>query len=154
FGVMFFADPTAAFGNLRRALRPGGRVAFVCWRTFPENPWMSVPMMAALQHIPPPPIPGPEDPGPFSFADQGRVERVLRGAGLTDVAFAPLDETLIVGGGANLARTVEFLAQMGPLAAALREVGDAKKTEVFAAVTDALRPYAAADGVRMPSAAW
>src|SRR5204862_328727 len=101
FGVMFFADPTAAFANLRSALRPGGRVAFVCWRTLPENPWMAVPLMAALQFLPPPPIPGPEDPGPFAFADRARVERILGGAGFADVALEALDEPLVVGGGAD-----------------------------------------------------
>src|SRR5262249_8351074 len=51
FGVMFFIDPTAAFGNLRTALRRGGRMAFVCWKPVQENPWMFVPLMAAAQHI-------------------------------------------------------------------------------------------------------
>ena len=51
FGVMFFADPIAAFANLRGALRPGGRVAFVCWQPRDRNPWMTVPLAAAAQHI-------------------------------------------------------------------------------------------------------
>ena len=49
FGVMFFSDPTAAFVNIRRALKPGGRLAFVCWRTPAENPIMSLPMAASRQ---------------------------------------------------------------------------------------------------------
>lgn len=155
FGVMFFADPTAAFANLRAALRPGGRVAFVCWRTLPENPWMAVPVMAALQHLPPPPIPGPEDPGPFAFADRSRVERIFGGARLTDVGFEAVDEQLIIGGGGDIAKTVDFLVQMGPLAAALREAGPAKTAEVIAAVGESLQPYySPGGGVRMPSAAW
>jgi ubiquinone/menaquinone biosynthesis C-methylase UbiE len=47
FGVMFFSDPVAAFTNLRKALKPGGRLAFVCWRPFQENLWMRAPMEAA-----------------------------------------------------------------------------------------------------------
>ncbi len=155
FGVMFFADPTAAFANLRTALRSGGRIAFVCWRTLPENPWMGVPLAAALQFLPPPPIPGPDAPGPFAFADRDRVERILAGAGFTDVAFDAVDEPLVVGGGADIPRTVEFLLQMGPLAAAMREAGQAKSDEVLAAVAESLRPYYTdEDGVRMPSASW
>ena len=53
-GVMFFADPTVAFANLRRALRPGGRLALVCWQAMAKTPWMSLPLSAALQHMPPP----------------------------------------------------------------------------------------------------
>src|SRR5262249_38336345 len=77
FGVMFFADPTAAFANLRSALRPGGKLAFVCWQSLAENPWMLVPLGAAFQIIPPPPMPAPDAPGPFAFADQSRVRSIL-----------------------------------------------------------------------------
>jgi len=155
FGVMFFADPGAAFANLRTTLRPGGRVAFVCWRSLPENPWMALPLAAALQHIPPPPIPGPNDPGPFSFADRARVSGVLEGAGFLDVAFEALDREVVIGGGGDLESAVDFILQMGPTSAALREAGAAKAAEVVAAVREAIRPYHRAEtGVRMASAAW
>lgn len=155
FGIMFFADSRAAFANLLTALRPGGRVAFVCWRTLPENPWMAVPLMAAFQHIPPPPIPGPEDPGPFAFADRDRVGRILTAAGFADVAFDANDQDLILGGGADVDKAVEFILQLGPTAAALREAGPAKAAEVAAAVAESLRPYyVVGEGVRMPSATW
>src|SRR6185436_858259 len=72
FGVMFFSHPEVAFTNLRRALRPGGRMSFVCWRSLMENPWMAVPGMAVMQHIPFSP-PDPAAPGPFAFADSGKV---------------------------------------------------------------------------------
>src|SRR5881628_2723223 len=77
FGVMFFSDPAAAFGNLRTALRPGGRLGFVCWQAVPENPWIAVPLEAAAQHMALPPPPAPGAPGPFSFADPERVRRIL-----------------------------------------------------------------------------
>jgi SAM-dependent methyltransferase len=154
FGVMFFADPRAAFGNLAKAIRPGGRLVFVCWRTFPENPWMAVPMMAALQHIPPPPIPRPEDPGPFSFASQDRVRGILEGAGFGGVGFEPLDQDLLVGGGQGVDTAVDFMLKMGPAAAALREVGPEKTAEVVEAIREAIRPYEGPDGVKMAGAAW
>jgi ubiquinone/menaquinone biosynthesis C-methylase UbiE len=62
FGVMFFANPVAAFANLRSALRPGGRVVFIAWRSAPENPWVRIPGEAASAHVPPLPRPGPDDP--------------------------------------------------------------------------------------------
>jgi SAM-dependent methyltransferase len=77
FGVMFFAEPVRAFANLRTALKPSGRLAFACWRKFDENPWLQVPLRAALEHVPPLPRPGPEDPGPFSFASEQRVTAFL-----------------------------------------------------------------------------
>ena len=55
FGVMFFGDPVAAFAHLRAALKPSGRIVFVCWRPFPDNPWMGVPYNAATRHVPRPP---------------------------------------------------------------------------------------------------
>ncbi len=155
FGVMFFADPRAAFTNLARALRRGGRVAFVCWRPLHENPWMAVPLAAAFQHIPPPPLPEPNAPGPFSFADRARVDGVLTGAGFAEVTFDAIDEHMLLGGGAGIDQAVKFILQLGPTAAALRESGAEKVAEVAAAVGDALRPYFTPDvGVRMAAAAW
>lgn len=154
FGVMFFADPPAAFANLRRALRPGGRLAFVCWQAATDNPWMLVPMAAALQHLPPPELPPPGAPGPFAFADPERVRGILAAAGYADVALEPVQMTLTIGGG-DLDQTVDFLLQMGPTARALRDTTDAAVvTRVAAAVREALLPYATPDGVRMDSASW
>ncbi len=81
FGVMFFGDPVAAFRNLRHALKPAGRLVFLCWRTPQENPWGLVPLRAAAPFLPPIPRPGPEDPGQYSFGDRARVERILKDAG-------------------------------------------------------------------------
>ena len=154
FGVMFFVDPTAAFANLRRALRPDGRLAFVCWRSLPDNPWMFVPLGAALQLLPPPPLPAPDAPGPFAFADQARVRGILEGAGFRDVQFDPVDEMLTIGG-ADLDETVAFLMQMGPTGMLLRQANDPSlEPRVAAAVRASLEPYLTPTGVRMSSASW
>ena len=63
FGVMFFADPVLSFANMRKALRPSGRLAFACWREPRENPWMHGAAAGSLQHVPKLPPQGPEDPG-------------------------------------------------------------------------------------------
>src|SRR6516162_3394535 len=88
---MFFAEPARAFANLRTALKPSGRLAFACWRKFAENPWLQVPLRAALEHVPPLTRPGPEDPGPFSFASEQRVHRILADAGFQSVILEPRD---------------------------------------------------------------
>jgi len=151
FGVMFFADPPAAFANIRRAMKPGGRLAFVCWRTPAENPIMSLPMMAALAHIdaaPAPPEPGA--PGPFAFADPGRVKDILAAAGFGDVAVTPHDEAI---GPGDVETTVALALRVGPLGALLRENPD-KREAVIAAVRAAIVPYDGPDGVKLGSATW
>ena len=89
FGVMFFADPPAAFANIRRALKPGGRLAFVCWRTPAENIFMTLPYTAAAAQFPPAPPPTPGAPGPFAFADPDRVRHILSSAGFRDIGAGP-----------------------------------------------------------------
>lgn len=155
FGVMFFAEPTAAFANLRRAMRPGGRLAFVCWQEMAKNPWMSLPLSAALRHMPPPMPPAPGAPGPFAFADPEHVRRILGGAGFASVSLAPHETDLSVGGGQDLDTTVAFVLQLGPLAAALRESDPSVRGRVADAVREAVAPFAeAGGGVRLGSATW
>jgi SAM-dependent methyltransferase len=154
FGVMFFANPPAAFANLRSALRAGARLSFVCWQAIQENAWMLVPMGAALQHLPPPPIPAPDAPGPFAFADPDRVRRILSGAGFEDVQLESIRETLTVGGTGSLDEAVDFLLQMGPTSRILRDSDPALTPKVAASVRQALEPYYGEEGLRMPSAAW
>jgi SAM-dependent methyltransferase len=154
FGIMFFAQPEAAFANLRNALRRGGRLTFLAWQAAHLNPWMFVPMAAAAQHITIPMPSTPDAPGPFAFADAARVVGILARAGFTDLACEELNETLTVAGGGALDQAVEFLLQMGPTAAALREGGAAARDVVAVAVRDALQPYATPVGVRLGAAAW
>jgi SAM-dependent methyltransferase len=153
FGVMFFADPPAAFRNLRGALRRGGRVAFVCWQALGENPWLMVPLGAAAQHLTLTP-PAPGAPGPFAFADPDRVRGILEQAGLGRVEHESLRTTLTVGGG-GLDEAVRFLLEgVGPTSAALREADPAVRPRVYAAVREAMAPFVTPEGVRMPAAAW
>ena len=155
FGIMFFVDPTAAFANLRGALRSGGRVAFVCWQPLPVNDWMRVPVMAAVQVIPLPPPPAPDAPGPFSFGDPDRVRGILGRAGFVEIDVAPHEGTLTLPGGGDVDATVDFVLQMGPAAAALREANDPDvRPRVAHAVREALLPYVTPDGLRMPYACW
>jgi SAM-dependent methyltransferase len=154
FGVMFFADPVAAFTNLHGALRAGGRLGFVCWQALPENPWMAVPVMAAAQHITLPIPASPDAPGPFAFANADRVRTILERAGFADVGFVDQRATLTVGGKGPLEQAVSFILQMGPAAAAIREATPDLRETISAAVRDALAPYHGPEGVQMSSASW
>src|SRR2546425_11062457 len=99
FGVMFFADPVAAFANLRAALRSGGRLAFVCWQALRQNPWLFLPLQAAAQHLTLPPPPAPHPPGPFAFADPERAPGILARAGVDDIVLDERPATLTLGAG-------------------------------------------------------
>ena len=156
FGVMFFVDPVAAFSNLHSALRPGGRLGFVCWQALPKNPWMQVPLAAAARHITLPPPPEPGTPGPFSFADPERVRGILGRAGFTDLAFDDHRATLTIGGGQGLDEVVEILLTgVGPTSAALRQADPTVRPTVAASVREALAPYhVPGAGVRMDGSCW
>ena len=80
FGIMFFSDPVAAFANVRRAMKPGGRLALAAFRPASEKLWPNAPLEAVRHLLPPIPTPEPEEPGPFSWADPARVHRILKGA--------------------------------------------------------------------------
>ncbi len=155
FGVMFFADPAAAFGNLRRALRPGGRISFVCWQPLADNPWMLVPLGALAKHLMLPPPPPAGAPGPFALADAERVSRLLAAAGFAGIVCDDVREPLRFGGG-DLDGAVDFALEIGPAAHALREAaaGPELRAQVAASVREALAPFAAGGSVAMPSAAW
>src|SRR5215475_969686 len=107
FGVMFFAEPARAFANLRAALKPGGRLTFACWRKINENPWLQVPLHAAYEHVPRLPPPGAEDPGPFAFANEQRVHRILDEAGFRSVVLEPRDFQLDIGCGRGLEEALD-----------------------------------------------
>lgn len=154
FGVMFFADPPGAFANLRNALRPSGRLTFLCWQPITENPWMLTPLLAAADHIPLPSPPAPGAPGPFAFANPDFVREILERAGFTEIVFDSLRRSVIVGGGGDVDRAVDFVLQMGPTGAALRDADADVLPRVREAVRAALEPFATEDGIRMDAAAW
>ncbi len=154
FGVMFFGDPTAAFANLKRALKPGGRLVFACWRTFDENPWMQVPLYAAYAHVPRLPRPGPEDPGPFAFADPARVTRILTGAGFAAPRFTSVDVALDIAAGRGLDEAVAQATAIGAASRALQDQPAAARTAATAAIREALAAYLKGDSVTLAGAIW
>jgi len=150
FGVMFFADPAVAFANIRRALKPGGRLAFVCWRAFADNPWMRAPFEAAQPFLPPSPPPDPTAPGPFAFADADRMRSILGDAGFSDIAIEPFDTTI---GGSDIDQTLALTFRVGPLGRALKD-NPASAPLAVDAVRATLKRFETPRGVMMPAAVW
>jgi SAM-dependent methyltransferase len=97
FGVMFFADSVAAFTNIRRALRDGGRLAFACWQPMAANEWMRVPGEAVTLVTGVSPPPRPDEPGPFLLSDPDRTEQILDAAGFRSIEVSPETGQLDVG---------------------------------------------------------
>jgi SAM-dependent methyltransferase len=152
FGVMFFADFGAAFANILRATKPGGRLAFGAWRPRADNPWAMVAVPAARPHIELPPRPAPGDPGQFAFEDDGFVRGILEGAGWSGVSFERFDTDLKVGDAVEDA--ADFLMEMGPVAAPLATADEAARQAVARDLRAALEPHAGPGGVRLSSSSW
>lgn len=154
FGVMFFDQPVAAFGNLHTLLKPGGRQVILCWRRFEENPWMAVPAAAANGILPPEEEaakPDPEAPGPFSLGDPERLRSVLESAGFTGVALEAVNTDIEMG---SLDDAVYLTTQMGPASRALEGAAEDLRETAIAAIRQALQEYETDAGVVMTGACW
>ena len=155
FGVMFFADPTAAFATLRETLRPKGQLGFVCWQSPALNPFFTAPMQAALSVLPPPPPAKPGAPGPFGLADKNVIKRVLTDAGFTELNIDPLALQLSVGASQSFDEIFEELIQIGPAAALIAESDPALKDSARAAVHERLLEfYLPGEGVSFEANFW
>lgn len=149
FGVMFFDDPVAAFTNLGKALKPGGRLAFVCWRDRPEVEWFEMPIQIASKHgVPAPDLPG-IGPGAFSLANPERVRTVLGAAGFTDIGVTPLD--LRTGGG-DIDEVLSIL-HIGFVGEHIKQFPD-KADAAWEAIRRNLEAYRTPDGVFVGTGTW
>jgi ubiquinone/menaquinone biosynthesis C-methylase UbiE len=154
FGVMFFADPARSFANMRKALRPSGRLTFACWREPRENPWMMTALQAVYQHVPKLPQQGPEDPGPFSFASEARVKRILADAGFAGVAMEPCPLSLDIAIGQGLDAAVKSALDIGPASRALEGQPADVRAAAARSVRDILGPLVKGDAVPLGASIW
>lgn len=152
FGVMFFEDPVAAFANIRRALRPGGRLVFACWQELLRNEWIVVPSGAALAFVPMPDLGEPGGPGPFAFADPDRVRSILAGAGFVDSELADVVEPMRLG--ASVDDALDFMQRTDIAATLFENVEDDVAAQAWDAIRQALAPYDQGDGVYLTGDAW
>jgi SAM-dependent methyltransferase len=154
FGVMFFAEPAVSFANMRKALRPSGRLAFACWREPRDNPWMMAPLQAVYKHVPKLPAQGPEDPGPFAFASEARVHRILSEAGFTGIAMeaCPLSLDIAIGGGLDAA--VRGALEIGPTSRALEDAPADVRAAAANSIREVLAPSVQGKAVPLPGSIW
>jgi len=151
FGVMFFENPTAAFANLRTALRPGGRLCFVCWSALADNPWFSIPRNAAVRHLGEPEPTPPRAPGPTAFAETDYVAEILQGAGFQDLQITT--ETCELIGAASVAETAAFATNVGPASRLIKLHNPPAEivTAIREEIERELSPYGGPDGVKVPA---
>ncbi|WP_329052053.1 class I SAM-dependent methyltransferase [Amycolatopsis sp. NBC_01488] len=149
FGVMFFADPVAAFANVRRALRPSGRLAFLCMTALAGTDLGRV--FGALAAYLPQPT-GPDGSGPTSFADPARTTGVLTEAGFEDVACTHVEADQVWGH--DVPDAARFIGDWGPVRHHLGLVDDATAAQAREALRAALTPFAGPDAVRLRGTAW
>ncbi len=154
FGVMFFAQPALSFANMRKALRPSGRLTFACWREPRDNPWMLTPLQAAYKHVPKLPQLGPEDPGPFSFASEQRVHRILGEAGFSGIAMEPCNLSLDVAVGRGLDAAVETALEIGPASRALQGHPSDIRAAAANSIREVLARYAQGQTVPLGASIW
>lgn len=157
FGTMFFANPVAGLRNMRKSLRPGGRMVHIVWREPADNPWLSMAKDIVLQYLP---APGDNartcGPGPFSMSDETTVRKMMEIAGYTDIAFERVDAPVRVGD--DVQDAIAFQLAIGPAGEVYREAGDLaekKRPEIEAALADAIgRQSRDADGIVIDSSSW
>jgi SAM-dependent methyltransferase len=154
FGVMFFADPTAAFANLRGAMRQGGRLLCAAWRPLADNPWFLVPQQAARPLLPPQPPADPNAPGPFAFANPDRTLGIFTDAGWHGVTLTRHDVPMRFAATGEIDRATEFATRVGALARMLAEVDPALHPRVRSAVADALKAYDSPAGIILSGSIW
>ena len=151
-GVMFFADPIASFRNIHRAVKPGGRIVFACWRHPFEHLWAWIPESAAKPFLPPAPAADWNAPGRYAFHDPDRVKSVLLQAGFHAPVLQKFDARTFAG--ATPEEAAASAIDAGPLQRTLADADEPTRTKVRAAVIDRLRKEMAPGGIYLTSAAW
>jgi SAM-dependent methyltransferase len=151
FGVMFFADPVAAFRNIARALRPGGRLALLSWQELAKNQWLLVlrEALAVGRTLPEPPVGAP---GPFGLADAQAVRRILAMARFDDVELQQLNEPVYLG--ANAEDAFSFLRGTGMTRGMLEELDEPTRARALDQLRTTLAAHETANGVLLDSCAW
>jgi ubiquinone/menaquinone biosynthesis C-methylase UbiE len=156
FGMMFFSNPVAAMRNIRSALKPGGRLMFVTWRTIEDNPWVGIPKKLVLNVLPPPGENAQTcGPGPFSMANPEVVTAQLRAAGFEDEHFERTDGPVMVG--ATVEQAMDFQLALGPAGEIFREAGaeaERRRQEIEDALRTELSHHLKDGKVYMQSSSW
>lgn len=151
FGVMFFADTTAAFANIARALRPGAQLTFAAWGSVSANPWFGVPLVAAKTRLGTPPPIDRNAPGPFAFHDGARICDLLEQAGLTEVSVTSEHVLLTPPGDGHIVADMTF--QIGPISRIMEYFSGTENdaAAIRDATAEGFARFATPDGLRVPA---
>ena len=151
FGAVFFGDPVAAFENVARALRPGGRLGLLAWQALDHNEWLLAVRgaLAAGRTLPQPPA---NAPSPFGLADPARARGILADAGFVGVDVEAVEEPIWLG--ADGADAFGFLRSMGVTRGLLNDLDEATAARALDTLRETLAAHATAEGVLFGSAAW
>lgn len=152
-GVMFFAEPVAAFKNLADVATPGARLVFSCFRTRSENLWAE--KIASFLPSGLVPEAAPAAPGPFAFADPDRVEHILSAAGWSGIGFEAVDFAYVAGSGQSAVEdAVSYFLAIGPAAAAAAELADSERATFLGTLRRYLSNNTQGPLVALSGAAW
>lgn len=157
FGVMFFQSAVRALRNANHALKPGGKVCLIVWRSLAHNPCWGAAKEVALRHLPPPGEGASTcGPGPFSMAGEDTDRAMLQAAGFPEVeVFKQIDADVCIG--RDIEEAIDYQLLVGPSGEIIREAGDEgqrKLPEVRSDLRDLMSPYLREEGVFMPSSTW
>ena len=150
FGVSFFADPVAAFANLRHAARPGAALRFLTWRGPEQNDFMTAAERAAAQLLPQLPPFRAGQPGPFGLADETRIADILRQSGWEKVAVSAVDRICAFPASA----LTHYLTWMGPVGRLLQKTDDEMRARILDMVQPAFDVFVQDGEVRFAGACW
>ncbi|QQP98010.1 class I SAM-dependent methyltransferase [Lysobacter enzymogenes] len=157
FGVMFFDDPTAAFAELRKTLKPDGRIAFACWQGPQLNDWYERPLAAIADIVERTPV-DTRQPGPFAFSDPDHIREVLADAGFAGVELKPFATPFYLGRGATREAmaddAMEQVFRVGPIARLLEPQGEEINARARLAIRASLLELASDDGLEVGGAVW
>ena len=154
FGVMFFADPIAAFANIASLVSAGGRLGFVCWQAPDLNPWMSTLAREVATLFPPQPPPDPHAPGPFAFADPARTREIVRAGGWANVSVTSCVRKMRVFGTDDFDVAVDGSLAIGGAARLLLNATAKQRSEARAIAERVVGSFWATGGAFVDGACW
>jgi ubiquinone/menaquinone biosynthesis C-methylase UbiE len=157
FGVMFFQSAVRALRNANRALKPGGKVCLIVWRSLAQNPCWGAAKEIVLRHLPPPGDSASTcGPGPFSMASEETDRAMLEAAGFPEVdLFKRIDADVCIG--EDIEEAIDYQILVGPSGEIIREAGELgqeKLPDIRRDLRELMTPYLREDGVWMPSSTW
>lgn len=154
FGVMFFSGPADAFANMRKSLKPGGRLTFLCWGPVKENQWITLPLNAALKHAPPPEPSPPNAPGPFGFSNPDYIQEVLNKAGFSNINIEAVYPKMMLGQDQKKEQIADFFLEVGPVASITADCDQTLIDKVRESIHEAIMPHYNGQTVNLKTSCW